>query len=165
MAACPYHARYFNWWDPVWPAEMEQYLNPDVSVRTRGVVEKCSFCYHRYQKAMQKAHYEERHELAEEEYQTACTQACPAGAITFGELDNPDHAVHQLVDPDPHGGRPQDPRAFRLLERLGTNAKVYYLSSREWVRRLGDNYLEDEETGAPGNPAHGSPAHTEEEHA
>ncbi|GAB6097418.1 4Fe-4S dicluster domain-containing protein [Desulfatiferula olefinivorans] len=137
MAACPYHARYFNWWDPVWPADMKESLSPNVSARMRGVVEKCSFCFHRYQLAMEKAYSENRRELEEHEYQTACTQACPAGAITFGDLNNPDHAVYTLK---------KSPNAFRLLERLGTNPKVYYLSEREWVRRAGDNYLENEPT-------------------
>jgi len=146
MAACPYHARYFNWWDPVWPDGMEKYLSPDVSVRMRGVVEKCSFCFHRYQRAMDLAYTEDRRELEEDEYQTACTQACPAGAIAFGDLNNPDHAVHQLVLPDEkHAGKPKNPNAFRLLERLETNPKVYYLSGKEWVRRAGDNYIEGEE--------------------
>jgi molybdopterin-containing oxidoreductase family iron-sulfur binding subunit len=137
MAACPYHARYFNWWDPVWPKGMERYLSPNVSVRMRGVVEKCSFCFHRYQLAMEKAISEGRHELEEDEYQTSCTQACPAGAITFGDLNNPKHQVHRLKD---------SPKAFRLLERLQTNPKVYYLSSKEWVRKSGDNYLVNENT-------------------
>lgn len=145
MGACPYHARHFNWWDPVWPAEMEKYLNPDVSARMRGVVEKCSFCYHRHQLAMEKAHHEGRREIEEQEYQSACTQACPSGAIVFGDLNNPHHAVHQIARPDNHhGGRPKNPKVFRLLERLGTNPKVYYMSSREWVRRSGDNFLENE---------------------
>ena len=135
MAACPYHARYFNWWDPVWPEGMEKYLSPNVSVRMRGIVEKCSFCFHRYQIAMDKAYYEDREDLEENEYQTACTQACPAQAITFGDLNNSGHAVYKLK---------KDKNAFRLLERLQTNPKVYYLSSREWVRRAGDNYLKDE---------------------
>ncbi|MBU1570270.1 MAG: 4Fe-4S dicluster domain-containing protein [Proteobacteria bacterium] len=135
MAACPYHARYFNWWDPVWPDGMEKYLSPNVSVRMRGIVEKCSFCFHRYQIAMDKAYYEGRGELEENEYQTACTQACPANAITFGDLNNPEHAVYELK---------KEKNAFRLLERLQTNPKVYYLSNREWVRRAGDNYLEKE---------------------
>jgi menaquinone reductase, iron-sulfur cluster-binding subunit len=150
MGSCPYHARYFNWWDPVWPEGMEKYLNPNVSPRMRGVVEKCSFCFHRYQEAMNKAYYEERDDIEEDEYQTACTQACPAGAIVFGDLNNPDHEVHQLAQPDlAHGGRPKNPQAFRLLERLGTNPKVYYISSRQWVRDAGDNYLKDEK-----KPAH-----------
>ena len=108
MASCPYHARYFNWWDPVWPDGMEKYLSPNVSPRMRGVVEKCSFCFHRYQLAKEKAFMEGRRELKEDEYQTACTQACPAGAITFGDLNNPNHAVYQMVKPDqtPAVGRP-----------------------------------------------------------
>ena len=75
---------------------------------------------------------EGRRELNEDEYQTACAQACPAKAITFGDLNNPKHAVYKLK---------QNKNAFRLLEKLQTNPKVYYLSSNEWVRRSGDNYL------------------------
>jgi len=147
MAACPYHARYFNWWDPVWPEGMEKYLSPNVSPRMRGVVEKCSFCFHRYQLAMDKAYVEGRRELREDEYQTSCTQACPAGAITFGDLNNPKHTVHKMVQPDnKHHGKPKNPKAFRLLERLGTNTKVYYLSDRKWVRKLGDNHTPKEES-------------------
>jgi Fe-S-cluster-containing dehydrogenase component len=145
MGACPYHARYFNWWDPKWPEGMEKYLSPDVSPRMRGVVEKCSFCFHRYQAAKDKAYFDEADEILEEDYQTGCTQACPAGAITFGDLNNPSHEIHKLVKPDPHhAGKPRNPKAFRLLERLGTNPKVYYISEKEWVRKSGDNYLEGE---------------------
>jgi molybdopterin-containing oxidoreductase family iron-sulfur binding subunit len=140
---------------------MEQYLSPNVSPRMRGVVEKCSFCFHRYQLARDKAFAEGRRSLAEDDYQTACTQACPSGAITFGDLDNPDHKVHQLAQPDPHHhGRPKNPKAFRLLERLGTNPKVYYLSSREWVHRAGDNYLASEKPGAMSPPED----HSQESH-
>jgi molybdopterin-containing oxidoreductase family iron-sulfur binding subunit len=143
MAACPYHVRQFNWWDPIWPDGMERMLNPNVSVRMRGVVEKCGFCFHRYQLAKDKAYLDGRRELDEGEYQTACTQACPAGAILFGDLNNPMHAVHKITQPDSaNGGRPRNPKAFRLLERLGTNPKVYYLSSKEWVRKAGDNQVQ-----------------------
>jgi molybdopterin-containing oxidoreductase family iron-sulfur binding subunit len=93
------------------------------------------FCFHRYQLAKDRAYNEERRELEENEYQTACTQACPSGAIVFGDLNNPEHAVFTLK---------KDKRAFRLLERLGTNPKVYYLSSRKWVRDAGDNYTKNE---------------------
>jgi Fe-S-cluster-containing dehydrogenase component len=141
MAACPYHARYFNWWDPVWPKGMERYLSPKVSPRMRGVVEKCSFCFHRYQAAKAKVFLQGTQEVKEADYQTACTQACPAGAIVFGDLNNPEHRIHQIVQPDVHHGyKSKNELAFRLLERLGTNPKVYYLSSREWVRKAGDNY-------------------------
>lgn len=148
MGACPYHARYFNWWDPVWPDGMEKYLSPNVSPRMRGVVEKCSFCFHRYQLAKNRVYLDDARKVPEAAYQTACTQACPAGAIVFGDLNNPEHQVHQIVKPDPrNGNNSTNPKAFRLLERLGTNTKVYYLSSREWVRRVGDNYLAHEKTG------------------
>ena len=143
MAACPYHVRLFNWYDPLWPDGMEKSLSPDVSVRMRGVVEKCSFCYHRYQLAKERYFLEGENAdeaLQEEDYQTACTQACPAGAIQFGDLNNPEHKVHQVAKPDnAHGGRPRNPKVFRLLERLGTNPKVYYMTERDWVRRLGDS--------------------------
>jgi len=132
MAACPYHVRIFSWYDAEWPGNMEKYLNPDVSPRMRGVVSKCTFCYHRLQRAREKAHSQGRRTIAEQEYQTACTQACPASAITFGDLNNPEHEVYKLKS---------NPNAFRLLENLGTNTKVYYISSREWVRKAGDVYL------------------------
>ncbi len=137
QAACPYHARYFNWWDAYFPKGkgLERYLSPEVSVRMRGVVEKCTFCHHRYMRAKRKAEAEGRKTLKEEEYIPACAEACPAGAITFGDLNNPNHKVSQLIKSE---------RAFRLLERLNTKPKVYYLSSKEWVRRMADHYLPEE---------------------
>ena len=139
MASCPYHARYFNWYDPIWPEGMEKTLTPDVSVRPRGVVEKCTFCHHRWMKAKDKAIAEGRnpYELADGAYVTSCTEVCPNGAISFGDSKNPEHKVYELI---------RSPHAFRLLERLGTDPQVYYLSKREWVRRQGDNYLENEKT-------------------
>lgn len=140
QAACPYHARYFNWWDGYaliqpFPKGMERSLSPEVSPRMRGVVEKCTFCHHRLMRAKRKAYKEGREDLKEHEYVTACTEACPAQAITFGDLNNPEHAVSRLI---------KSPRAFRILERLQTKPKVYYLSSRDWVRKMADNYLPGE---------------------
>ena len=119
--ACPYTVKSFNWFTPVWPESLQAHLNPDVSVRPKGVIEKCTFCHHRLQKAREKARAEGRG-LAEHDYQTACAEVCPAGAITFGDLDNPDHGVHQLRE---------NPRATRLMEHLGTEPKVYYLQRLE----------------------------------
>jgi menaquinone reductase, iron-sulfur cluster-binding subunit len=145
MIACPYQSRSFNWLDPHWPDGMEKMLNPDVSPRMRGVVEKCSFCYHRYQSAKDKGHLQGKREIAESDYQTACTQACPAGAITFGDLKSPEHQISRQVRPDlKNGGKSQNPQVFRLLERLGTNPAVYYLSSKTWVKNLSDNHLPEE---------------------
>jgi len=139
IASCPYHARYFNWADPVWPAGMEKTLTPDVSIRPRGVVEKCTFCHHRLMLARAKARAagEDPNSLPDGAYVTTCAQACPNGAITFGDIKNEKHAVSALI---------KQPNVFRLLERLGTEPQVYYASRREWVRRLGDNYLEQETT-------------------
>jgi menaquinone reductase, iron-sulfur cluster-binding subunit len=137
IAACPYHARVFSWWDGYFPKSkgLERYLSPEVSPRMRGVVEKCTFCHHRLMRAKTKAYTDGRKTLEESEYITACAEACPAQAITFGDLNNPEHRVTKLS---------KSPHAFRLLERLGTEPKVYYLSTKDWVRRLADNYLPGE---------------------
>jgi len=130
MAACPYMVRCFNWWDPVWPADMKLYLNPDVAPRMRGVVEKCTFCSHRYIKVKDLAHQQGRAKLEKNEYVPACVEACPVGAMQFGDLNDPEHEVSRLV---------KSPRAFRLLERLHSEPKVYYLSSHDWIKRWSDN--------------------------
>jgi molybdopterin-containing oxidoreductase family iron-sulfur binding subunit len=119
--ACPYTVRQFNWRDVVWPAPMEQGLNPNVSVRPRGVVEKCSFCHHRLQLVRDRARFEGR-PLEDGEYMPACVDSCPAGAMTFGDLDDAHSAVARLAE---------GPRAFRLMEELGTRPKVIYLSKGE----------------------------------
>ena len=118
MAACPYNAKYFNWYRYQKEAPGQ---NPDVSVRTKGVVEKCTFCHHRLQKARERAGVEKR-ELGPGEYVTACAEACPARAILFGDLSDPRSEVARLA---------RSPRAFRLLEELGTKPKVVYLAERE----------------------------------
>ena len=118
MAACPYNAKYFNWYRYQKEAPGQ---NPDVSVRSKGVVEKCTFCHHRLQKARERAGVEKR-ELGPGEYVTACAEACPARAIVFGDLSDPRSEVARLA---------RSPRAFRLLEELGTKPKVVYLAERE----------------------------------
>ena len=144
VAACPYHARYFNWYDAIWPGGLDKPLNARVSARMRGTVEKCTFCFHRYQAAKNKA-IVSGEDMGEMDYQTACTEACPSGAITFGDLQNEDHAVAKLA---------KSPHAFRLLERLGTNPKVYYLSKRDWVRRMADNHLNETKPAAKSAGGH-----------
>jgi molybdopterin-containing oxidoreductase family iron-sulfur binding subunit len=121
MAACPYHARYFNWWDPAWPAGMEAALNPDAAPRMRGVVEKCNFCLGRRHAAQERA--------AEADYVPACVEACPAGAIAFGDLNDAGSEVAKAASGS---------EAFRLLESLHTEPKIYYRSRKSWVRRAAD---------------------------
>jgi molybdopterin-containing oxidoreductase family iron-sulfur binding subunit len=125
MTACPYHARYFNWRDPEWPAGMERSLNPDVAPRMRGVVEKCNLCHGRLHAARQKAANEGREEINPADYIPACVEQCPAQAIIFGDLNDPATAVAAAASAE---------GSFRLLERLDTGAKVYYRTSRPWVR-------------------------------
>jgi molybdopterin-containing oxidoreductase family iron-sulfur binding subunit len=118
--ACPYTVKYFNWYAPTWAPSERAYLNPDVSTRPKGVIEKCTFCHHRLQKAREEARVEGR-DLREEDYQPACAEICPTGAIVFGDLDNPTHRVARLK---------QDARAMRIMEDLGTQPKVFYLRRR-----------------------------------
>ncbi|HUH04449.1 MAG TPA: 4Fe-4S dicluster domain-containing protein [Kofleriaceae bacterium] len=119
MVACPYGKRFFNWEQPTWDGTLVQLLNPDVATRPTGVVEKCTFCSHRI------AHAREDARMAgqvpnDDTYRhlTACAQACPSKAITFGDLNDPDSTVSR---------QHRSPRAFRLLEHLGTKPSVAYL--------------------------------------
>ena len=75
---------------------MDKHLNPDVSVRPKGVVEKCTLCHHRLQNARDGARAENR-PMRPEEYVPACVEACPAGAMVFGDLSNPNSEVAQLA--------------------------------------------------------------------
>ena len=118
--ACPYSVRHFNWGEPEWPESFRSFLNPDVATRPRGVVEKCTFCHHRIQDAQETARME-REVVSDAKLQklTACAEACPAEAIVFGDLNDADSRVSRMH---------RSPRAFRLLENLGTKPKVVYLA-------------------------------------
>ena len=118
-STCPYAARHFNWYAPVYPQKMRDALNPDVPIRAHGVVEKCTFCIHRVEKAKRKA-AEEGRELLDGEMVniTACNEDCPASARYYGDLDDPESTVSRLA---------HSARAFTLLEELGTFPKVFYL--------------------------------------
>lgn len=117
--ACPFTLKWFNWFQPRWPAAMAEATNPDVSLRDKGVTEKCTFCHHRLQQAKDRARAEGR-PLRPEDYRPACVEACPQDALTFGDLDDPESDVARLA---------RSPRAFRLLEELGTQPKVYFLAA------------------------------------
>ena len=131
IVACPYHARYFNWWDPTWPKSMEAMLSPEVSTRMRGVVEKCTFCHHRLNNARAEA-FVQKKPLDKVNYTPACMEACPTKAISFGNLRDPHSEVAKLA---------KDPRAFRLLSKLDTVPSVIYLSKYQWVHNLANMSL------------------------
>jgi len=124
-AACPYTARYFNWFAPEWPEEMADKMNPDVYVRTQVVVEKCSFCAQRIRKAKDRARIENR-PIRDGEVVPACAETCPSDSIYFGDLDDPRSIVSILT---------RSRRAFRVEEHLGTEPKVIYLREGEWDER------------------------------
>lgn len=119
---CPYTVRVFNWFDAEFPAPLDSQLNPDVSVRPGGVMEKCTFCVQRIQVGKDEAAQEDR-EAADGEIKTACQQSCPTKAIAFGDLEDPDSEVSRWAE---------SPRAFSLLGDLDTRPGVVYLSGTEW---------------------------------
>jgi molybdopterin-containing oxidoreductase family iron-sulfur binding subunit len=114
---CPYQVRVFNWRDWERPDPLSNQLNPDVTVRRRGVMEKCSFCVQRIRIAEDTAKAEGR-EVKDGEFETACQQACPANAIIFGRLNDPDSKVSRLSNTG---------QGVKLLEDLGTQPRVTYL--------------------------------------
>ncbi|HZI76969.1 MAG TPA: 4Fe-4S dicluster domain-containing protein, partial [Gemmatimonadales bacterium] len=95
---CPYKVRYFNWYkynQLAWPEPLQLQLNPDVTVRARGVMEKCTFCIQRIRGAQNNARLEDR-PIRDGEFTTACAQACPSDAIVFGNLKDPTSKVARL---------------------------------------------------------------------
>ena len=114
---CPYEVRYFNYNNHHWDAPLEQQLNPDVSVREKGVMEKCSFCIQRIRQAKDVAKDEARR-VQDGEVQPACVQTCPTEALVFGDQKDPDSRVSQLMN---------DERAYHVLEDLNTAPSVVYL--------------------------------------
>jgi molybdopterin-containing oxidoreductase family iron-sulfur binding subunit len=116
---CPYKVRRFNWFTYARPDDRENLvLNPDVAVRTRGVMEKCSFCVQRIQDAKIEA-LRSGVPLVDGDVRTACEQSCPASAIVFGDLNDPKSRVATLV---------RDGRHFRVLEELNERPNVGYLA-------------------------------------
>ncbi|OPY66866.1 MAG: Tetrathionate reductase subunit B precursor [Syntrophorhabdaceae bacterium PtaU1.Bin034] len=121
---CPYKVRRFNWFTWKHDHPLEWQLNPDVTVRQKGVMEKCSFCIQRIVEAKSAAAAEGR-KLRDGEFTTACAQTCPADVITFGSLMDPESKVSKLLNQG---------RAYQVLGRLNTKPAVIYLKkiTRQW---------------------------------
>jgi molybdopterin-containing oxidoreductase family iron-sulfur binding subunit len=114
---CPYKVRRFNW------SDHRRFLdtparNPDVSLRPRGVMEKCTYCVHRITTARSAAATEGR-ALRDGEVETACQRACPTRAITFGDINDPGSAVSRAR---------KDGRHYAMLGHLGTRPRTTYLA-------------------------------------
>jgi molybdopterin-containing oxidoreductase family iron-sulfur binding subunit len=117
---CPYKVRRFNWFDYTTnaPSPIEAQRNPDVTVRGRGVMEKCTYCIQRIEAATIEADIENR-EVREGEVRTACQQACPALAISFGNLADPKSTVAE---------HRKSPRNYSILAEQGTRPRTTYLA-------------------------------------
>ncbi|WP_460220053.1 TAT-variant-translocated molybdopterin oxidoreductase [Psychroserpens sp. MEBiC05023] len=122
---CPYKVRRFNWFLYAQNDEFDYYmnddlgrmvLNPDVTVRSRGVMEKCSMCIQMTQKTILDAKRDGR-PVKDGEFQTACSAACSSGAMVFGDINNKDSKVAKLKEDD---------RMYHLLESVGTKPNVQY---------------------------------------
>ena len=114
---CPYKVRRFNWYTADWPEPLNLQLNPDVTVREMGVMEKCTFCVQRIRGAELEAKDEKR-EVRDGEIVPACSQTCPTSAIVFGDLNDPKSEVSKMS---------KDPRQYRVLEQLNTKPAITYL--------------------------------------
>jgi len=151
---CPYRVRRFNWYKFVkndafdfnQNSELSRLvLNPDVTVRERGVVEKCTLCVQRIQEKKLEAKLEGR-PLKDGEVQPACVQSCPSGALVFGNMNDPESEVSKLK---------RQERNYHLLEQLHTLPSVGYLTK---VRNVEPVPGEDPHPGSndhPGDEQHG----------
>lgn len=119
---CPYEVRYFNYHNHEWDTPLDQQLNPDVTVREKGVMEKCTFCVQRIRQAKDQAKDDDRRRVGDGEVQPACVQTCPAEALVFGDRKDPGSAVSASLS---------DTRAYRVLEELNTDSSVVYLKRVE----------------------------------
>lgn len=130
---CPYKVRRFNWFNYTEAGTLSgnlrdsagmtqdlrrMVLNPDVTVRSQGVIEKCSLCVQRIQSAKLTAKAESR-ALADDEMQTACSQSCPANSIIFGDMNDPSSEISKLM---------ASGRRYNLLEEIYTKPSVHYLT-------------------------------------
>lgn len=142
---CPFKVRRFNWFkyhhneqfaasNPQMNTDLgRMVLNPDVTVRSRGVMEKCSFCVQRIQTSKLNAK-KERRPMKDGEVVTACQAACAAGAIVFGDMNDPESRIAKLLDIEQKDGdygidkTVRNPRAYRVLEEIGVKPNVFYLT-------------------------------------
>jgi molybdopterin-containing oxidoreductase family iron-sulfur binding subunit len=118
---CPYKVRRFNFllyqdWDT---PQYKLMRNPEVSIRSRGVMEKCNYCTQRISQARIEAQKDDR-KIADGEVLTACQSVCPTGAIIFGDMNDPLAKVHKIK---------QDKRNYNLLNELNTQPRTTYMSA------------------------------------
>ena len=114
---CPYKVRYFNYFSYEWPEPLNWQLNPDVTVREKGVMEKCTFCVQRIRDAENTARLDGRG-VRDGEITPACAQTCPGDALVFGNIKDPNSRVARVA---------ASGRGYRVLDQLNTQSAVIYL--------------------------------------
>jgi MoCo/4Fe-4S cofactor protein with predicted Tat translocation signal len=160
---CPYKVRRFNWFNYMGDSKFTEFnpsqsdlgrmvLNPDVTVRARGVMEKCSFCVQRIQAGKLVAKKEGR-PVQDGDVVSACADACPTHAIQFGDLNDKNSMVAQISTDD---------RSYHLLEEVGTQPNVFYMTR---VRNVSEERIpEGIGHGGGHDEDHGHDHHNAEEH-
>jgi molybdopterin-containing oxidoreductase family iron-sulfur binding subunit len=133
---CPFRVRYFNfysYYESSWPEPLNMQLNPDLSVRDKGVMEKCTFCVQRIRVAKDKAKMENR-KVGDDDFKPACVQGCPTSAMMFGDYLDEDSQVRETWDQyqvkmGPYKQDKQEPelRGYRVFEGLNVDPSVLYL--------------------------------------
>jgi molybdopterin-containing oxidoreductase family iron-sulfur binding subunit len=136
---CPWNVRFFNFHEPKFEGTFQHHLNPDVTVRSRGIMEKCTMCVHRIRRGVREARYAGT-ELQDGDIQTACQQSCPTNAIIFGDMNDPDSEISRFKASN---------RNYQVLGELGTNPGVSYLAKFDVDAAESE---EDEHAAAPQAP-------------
>ena len=133
---CPYQVRFFNFWQPIWPESLKHQLNPDVTNRSTGIMEKCSFCVQRVRRAEVEIEGRDNDEINDKKLRDrnlmpACVQACPTNTLVFGDFNDPDSELNKLA---------KHPRNYKLLENLGTDPNVIYLKKVDTSAEVHDHH-------------------------
>jgi molybdopterin-containing oxidoreductase family iron-sulfur binding subunit len=133
---CPFRVRYFNfysYYESAWPEPLNLQLNPDITVRDKGVMEKCTFCVQRIRSAKDTAKMADR-KVIDGEFTTACAQACPTSAIVFGDTMDDDSQVAKLWKKQQvvrhttkQDKKNPELRGYRIFEELNVDPSIMYL--------------------------------------
>ncbi len=157
---CPYKVRRFNWFKYRENDQFDFYMNndlgrmvinPDVTVRSRGVMEKCSFCIQRIQSGKLQAKLENR-KVKDGDIKTACQQSCPADAIIFGDVNDKNSEIHKLFDNE---------RSYVLLEEYNVQPSVSYMTK---IRNVEEAIAGNSEHAGHQEAKHDAHAKTEQSH-
>ena len=125
---CPYQVRFFNFWGAEWPDSLKNQLNPDVTVRSRGIMEKCTFCIQRIRRTNRDSKVNGFEiEDGNRAINPACVNACATEALVFGDMNDPDSQVSKIKEKESK----KSGRGYHLMEHYGTSPNVLYLKKIE----------------------------------